>query len=731
MARITQDLNTVWDYRVGQGSFSRIKVPFSSLPVGLSTCRKTFDALCTDKRTFLFFEGITYHAWVNFNGVDLGQMLPYCEYRFEITSLLKEKDNLLTVELSDIDVTFGPSEGWENYGGIIRPVWVEYAPDAILTDVVFTSFLSEEYTKADCHISVETDGFPSTGLYRYTLTDPTGRVVYSGDSAESEYSFSVEHPLLWSPDFPNLYTLETALMIDGEPQDVDCRKVGFKEFTVKGKRFYLNGVPTFLTGVCRHDTWGDQGHTLTPAQMEQDMRMIKEQGVNYVRLVHYPHIKRIVELADEIGLLISEEPGLWWSDMHNPTLCADSLEVLKRTVIRDRSNVSVAFWLAFNECIFTPEFIQDSSRICRETDPTRLVSGANCMIIEMTKEHFTKNGFDFYTMHPYTDDPNKLWPSVKELTDKPVLFTEWGGHFIWESKELFRRYVGEMVKMWRNPEEEPVLAGATIWCWSDIYEFSRAEPGCRDGILYEGLTDLYRNPHDHFHLFKTLFAEINAEPKQEWQMEVCGQVAEGNYLPIPMVNTAPEYNEDAAYEKMKELWSEPVTRFYYYHKKNRRITVGPILPEDPLQIGNLPIDCAKKPFVVCGGSKVTIPVNETGKQLWVVGNSSMPYGYPVYGAYGAPVGEYIIRYADGTEDTFPLRNGYEITTAHGIFGPSRLNPVAANAPRALTFEYDRDCESYTINMMSLPLQEKEVESLTLQVSGEKFALLFYAVTLEK
>lgn len=115
--------------------------------------------------------------------------------------------------------------------------------------------------------------------------------------------------------------------------------------------------------------------------MRSDMLLIKSAGVNYVRLVHYPHDPKILDLADELGLMVSEEPGLWWSDMKNQEICAGSLEVLRRTVLRDRNHVSVAFWLSFNECIFTPEYLMDSVRVCRENDSAHMVSGANCMDI--------------------------------------------------------------------------------------------------------------------------------------------------------------------------------------------------------------------------------------------------------------------------------------------------------------------------------------------------------------
>lgn len=162
--------------------------------------------------------------------------------------------------------------------------------------------------------------------------------------------------------------------------------------------------------------------------MYADMKKIKDLGVNFVRLVHYPHNKKIIEIADELGLLVTCEPGLWWSDMTNQEICKGSLDILKNVIIRDRSHVSVAFWLSFNECRFTKEFIMDSARVARENDHTRLISGATCMNLEMTKENFKKYGFDFYTMHPYTTKVDIYHQFADVLDDMPLIFTEWGGN---------------------------------------------------------------------------------------------------------------------------------------------------------------------------------------------------------------------------------------------------------------------------------------------------------------
>ena len=135
---LTQSLNGWWDYRVGKGAFTRKKVPFSTLPVGKSECVLRFSPIehSGAPRAFLVFDGITYAAKVTLNGQYLGEMLAYSEYRYDVTDIL-QAENVLSVEISDIDPVFGPSEGWENYGGIIRDVYLEYTGKRYAKSVFF------------------------------------------------------------------------------------------------------------------------------------------------------------------------------------------------------------------------------------------------------------------------------------------------------------------------------------------------------------------------------------------------------------------------------------------------------------------------------------------------------------------------------------------------------------------------------------------------------------------
>ena len=338
-----QTLNGTWQYRIGKGHWQEKAVPFSALVVGHSECMRRFDLTQTADRIFLRFDGVNYAATVTLNGQNIGQMTAYSEYTFDITEIVQPQDNLLLVELEDLTPPFGPTTGWENFGGITRDVLLLYADRSHIQDVFFHTNLKNNYTDADYTVELSLSE-QADGDCRITLTN--GKIVadsYTVPADTNAVTRSLRNVLLWSPDTPNLYELKVELLRNGVVTDEYVTQVGFREFTCDRHRFLLNGQHIFLQGICRHEMVGDYGHTVPEDLIERDLRMIKETGCNYVRLVHYPQSKKVAELADRIGLMISEEPGLWAADISNREIVDGALEALRRTVLRDRNRPSVVF----------------------------------------------------------------------------------------------------------------------------------------------------------------------------------------------------------------------------------------------------------------------------------------------------------------------------------------------------------------------------------------------------
>lgn len=739
-----------WRCSVNGGPGEERMVPFSSFCVGETDCLLTFDRPEHSGRTFLCFEGVTYDAEVFFNGESLGKMLPYCRYRFDITDRLKAQNNDLRVFIRDLDTLYS-SECWENYSGIIREAYLLCVPEKHLRDMFWFASFDPDYRSAVCHVQTEGDG----SAYRAELLWD-GMVVSCAEGPGPEICWRMDQPRLWSPEHPRLYTLRVSMLSeDGGVLDQTEQRVGFKELKADGNRFVLNGKPLFLRGVCRHDMWGHtQGHTLTDEQIRQDLQMIRDSGANFVRLVHYPHDPRVIELADEIGLLVSEEPainGLYGMEgtLEDEPMVEPGLDILQRTILRDRSHVSVAFWLVYNECVATVDFIRRSAALCRKLDPTRLVSGASCMQPQMTKDRFTEGGYDFYTHHPYGPNLNAVGGGVPDgpdidwehfycttlhdllalLNDKPLIFTEWGGLFVMDNPNLFGRFLDFMVQSWHSTEKGKVLAGMSYWNWADIYEENRTAPDCRNGILTEGLVDVDRQPRMCLEVFKQKM------PLFDQPIQPLPGTAECFASFAPAQDTPLDLSPWQESETNRAAWRESLEKATplkgYLHRQVRRMAHGPVLPHaiealDALKVRLNP----DVPLVISAAQPaVDIPLNADADEAVIIGHVCLNGGSPLGGSIGGVIARYVITGRDGSQTVRELRNGWEVCTVHGLHLSSRIDPRVHRAPRVMTIAYDRCWEIYHLNAFTLPLQN--AASLRVELVNPKSDLLLYGITLRK
>lgn len=714
----TQSLNGVWMRRIGEGDEQEQTVPYSARPVGRSTCSRSFTVDGAYKRLFLKFDGITYQASVRLNGHLLGEMRPYCEYEFEITDHVLPGENRLAVDLEDLDLPFGPTPGWENFSGIIRDVSLILRDENYISDVFFKSVLTNHYQEACISVDVKTD--KSTDLpVSISLFDRDGVCVLSwqqkADAPESKHLSAIS---LWSPDDPALYTLRVSLADQAHEIDMYTCHVGFRELRCERHRFLLNGKPLFLNGVCKHEMVGDSGHVVSYEQVEADMKMIKSIGLNFVRLVHYPHCKMTLDIADRLGLMVSEEPGLWWADTANEEVAAGSLEVLRRTILRDRNHPSIVFWLTFNECEFAERYLLDSVKLCRQYDPTRLVSGANCMDDEDTLYWFNQCQFDFYTMHPYAPSFDRAQRSAEVLYDKPLLFTEWGGYDVFDNPAYLRTCIRRMAALYHANADSGALAGAFYWCWADINDFNRGAPFV-DGVLLEGLVTKDRQKHMCYDIFREESAKIEAyTPDAPYRFRLCTPLP---FRGEPFVLCTDSGDFSALMDHIVE--EEQRALPFKALPRPRKIKNLPILHSkeaEDLGISPVPAMLTDENRLVYKGSRDTATIT-------LIGAVSISKGYPISGALGEEAALVTVVY-EGGEQIFSLRNGRELTTVFATIGSSRIDPRADKAPRLAEFSYDLNYEQYIINRLTLELDSvRSVKRVEISSLGNGYSVLIYGI----
>ena len=110
-----------------------------------------------------------------------------------------------------------------------------------------------------------------------TLDYRTGEIEVEVEGGEKSMR-RIPNFRLWSPEKPNLTTIEVA-----------GRKVrfGIRQVEAKDGRILLNGKPIFLRGFNRHESEMSSGAATSEALMRQDLQRLKALGGNFIRGAHY------------------------------------------------------------------------------------------------------------------------------------------------------------------------------------------------------------------------------------------------------------------------------------------------------------------------------------------------------------------------------------------------------------------------------------------------------------
>jgi len=762
--RTRVNLNGAWEQWMA-GSYVRlVTVPSSARPLGTYELRHKFacSRLSPGERAILHLNAITYFARIFLNGTEVGTMSSYVPYEFDVTALLRERENELQIRITDLlpersgpgsdEVAIGINPGWEAYSGIIRDIWLELRAAAYIENARLSYTFTPQYGAALCTLRSWTNS-RSGGAAKLDITvsrlgetilTKTQAVTLNKGVEESEVAFRIESPLLWAPEAPSLYDVVIRLEAAGQTDNFSFR-TGFRDFRTRGSRFELNGNNVILCGINRHDVWKDQGFTLTREQMRQDMLAIKAMGMNYVRLVHYPHDRYVVELADEIGLLVSDEPGYWQVNFDKiPRSQVEvGLAILERAIRRDWNSPSVVIWLLANECHLNVAYLREGKALCRKLDALqRLVSAANDMRKESAKPIFEQAEMDFFDTHPYTFDIQELAEIAAYYgSSRPLTFTEWGGKEIGQSQQVMPHTVDMLIQL----QNEGKLAGTAFWSWQDLPEFGRIDPEMSKGILESGVVTESRDTRTNISMeLRRLFAGdsgARVPTSNPPQIDVLRYPPWSPGHTVSSINLQPlaeSAEQTAAWGEFETIvshywsrqgygahhWAESGKRFGLWREPRLRLLdVSFALPT---------INREVRPLVLTPNHRtVRIPIDVPCSNFHVLGHLSCPDGYPIVGELGSQAALLTIEYRDGSKDQIPLRNGYEVARGNAIFQSGRIDPIALKTQRAATFIKNREREHYHLLLYSVKTKNAAVRAISYELAAGAQPILIFAAATEK
>lgn len=762
-ARAIVNLNGDWERYVNGSATGTVRVPCSLHPGGTYTLRREFLLpRLNQQRAILRFNAVNYYGQVSLNGKRLGTTIPYVPQEFDCTAQAQEGRNTVEVLIVDAgtgpnglgkdEVTFGATGGWETYGGIIRDAYVEIRPASFIDNLRFGYQFEGGLGKAACTAQLFVSSQESgSGECELTVLYGGSEVAHAkapaqlsaGANPAAELRFDVDDIALWSPAEPNLYTLRVTLKGPGGEDQWQCT-TGFRQIKIQGRDFLLNGERLVLHGVCRHDMWREQGFTLTPAQQEKDMRMIKALGCNYIRLVHYPHDRRIIDLAESLGILVSEEPGYWGMDFNKferPFIDL-GLHVLETTIRRDWNSPAVLAWLLGNECNFTVAYLKEAKALCNELDPIlRPVSVAHINgDIPHAKKMFDESGLDFYDWHAYEFSDDKFVKFPQEFGPaKPLTFTEWG----WEDGghgDLFWELDFDSLL---TQTEQGNVAGHSFWSWNDMRQYTRRDWATDDGILYSGAVTEDRNIREPIYSrLATLFAGRRAI--RPYVPPDTPQVLPLKWSPFVPGSTRQPVDLQPLVDRQSAIWEAWEASMEKYWASTRmgqdqwartgghfRLWQTPSIEIAGASFRSAVIDGYVRPVILTSDApEVTIPIARNCSRLHFLGQATFPQGYPLNGQAGETAAVYSIVATSGASQDVPVRNGMELAQANRIYDATRIDPVAQEAQPALEFNKDIVREQYRFFLWSLPVKAGRVQSVRCRLNSGQPSLAILAITTE-
>ena len=351
------------------------------LPGGVGWYRKTFPAPTSPAggKVYVDFDGVYCNGEVWINGHFLGKRPSgFASFRHDLTPYLHtDGPNVIAVRA---DHTRYADARWYTGSGLYRNVWLtSTGPIHVrqwgvsVTTPVVTPHLAQ--VQAAVTVQNHTDIAASVEI-ALALRDAQGAVVAEGwasaeiapgEEAMAGDVLTVPGPRLWSPEQPALYTLRTAVSHNGESVDAEDTTVGLRSIRFDpDEGFFLNDRNVKLKGVCLHDDAGALGVAVPPKVWERRLWILKDAGVNAIRMSHNPHAPELYDLCDRLGFLVQDEAFDEWELPKNKWVEGWNVGTpgkdgpsehfaewgeadLGAMIRRDRNHPSVVMWSIGNE----------------------------------------------------------------------------------------------------------------------------------------------------------------------------------------------------------------------------------------------------------------------------------------------------------------------------------------------------------------------------------------------
>lgn len=404
---------------------------------------------------YFVLEGVSSCAFIAINGRQAGYTQgSHFQAEFDITAFVRPGKNTLRVNvLKWCCGSYLEDQDHFRMNGIFRDCYLLQRPHGHIRHI--------KAEASDGEIRVELDNEADLFLY-----DGEGRRIGTRRQA-SRAVFPVEAPVLWNAEKPYLYELN--IERDGE---TIRQFVGFRTIQIaEDGALLINGVPVKLRGVNHHESNPFTGWYQTNAELEEDLKRMKQLNINCIRTAHYPPTPYMMELCDKMGFYVILETDLethgflrrysnveYHFDVEdeiwpctNPAWKQEFVERMQRAVIPNRNHVSVIMWSTGNESGHGPNHMAMINWL-RQYHDGRLI---HC-------EDASRAG-----VSDHADVYSWMYPSLGQVEEYARDDTKKQPCFLCEYAHAMGNGPGDVYDYNELFDKYPKLIGGCIWEWAD------------------------------------------------------------------------------------------------------------------------------------------------------------------------------------------------------------------------------------------------------------------------
>lgn len=509
-----------------------------------------------NQQVFLHFEGANQVTTLYVNGkrIDTAHIGGYTAFSRAITAALQPGENKIAIQVNNAhhDEIVPQSADFSFYGGIYRdiqlivtkPVHFEVANLGANAIFITTPEVSETAAKLAVRSKLVR---PKKGTFyvKQSLFNAENQLVKTAKTKtvqgkEAELTLSISTPNLWSPEEPYLYKLVSEIVTaSGEVLDRVENPVGFRWFRFDPKDgFFINGKPTKLIGTNRHQDFYGKANAVSDEIHRNDMRLLKDMGINFLRIAHYPQDPAILEMCNKYGFVTTLEIPFVNKAAANEAGKQNTVTMLKEAIRYNYNHPSIIAWNLGNETTmkapeklgeaYTKHFV-NTHKVLAETiaeeDKTRYSYSVffrepayqdklgirNTQLVGYNKYYgWYKNELE--------DIGNELDGLVKRTLeldpDKPLILSEYGGgadprirsyapsRFDFSVEYQFLLHKAYLEAILKTPE----IVGANVWNFADFHVEHR-----KDAVPHvnnKGLVGIDRKKKDAYYLYQAIFGKL-------------------------------------------------------------------------------------------------------------------------------------------------------------------------------------------------------------------------------